>query len=157
MAMSGQPIGTDPRQLCQQKPIELDGFRVRLGIDASECRCRSITFQNWQDCGMLPLRIPHANQLQSLLKKNTFRPPPPRPPWTQLQTLDVSTSFATYSRSLNQIPTYDFTKTTPPLRRIPTPMNLFLLAVFCIFHIAFLILPCSSHLLPLNHAFRKSQ
>jgi len=74
-----------------------------------------------------------------------------------LQTLDVSTSFATYSRNLNQIPTYDFTKTTPPLRRIPTPMNLFLLAVFCIFHFAFLILPCSFHLLPRDHEPRLSK
>src|SRR6516162_2094121 len=40
---------------------------------------------------MLPLRITHANLLQSLLKKNTLRPPPPRPPWTYCKTADVST------------------------------------------------------------------
>jgi len=29
--------------------------------------------------------------------KNTLRPPPPRHPWTYCKTVDVSTSFATYS------------------------------------------------------------
>src|SRR6516164_3636641 len=57
--------------------------------------------------------------------KNTFRPPPPRPPWTYLQTPDVSTSFATYSRTLNQTSTYDSPKTAFPLRRIPPAMDLF--------------------------------
>jgi len=81
---------------------------------------------------MLPLSITHANLLQSLLK-NTFRPPPPRPPWTYLQTLDVSTSFATYSRTLNLTSTYDSLKSASPLRRIQPAMNVFFSSNFAFF------------------------
>jgi len=43
-----------------------------------------------------------------------------------LQTPDVSTSFATYSRNANEISTYDVAKTAFRLRRIPRSVNLIL-------------------------------
>src|SRR6516162_1705707 len=41
--------------------------------------------------------------------------------------MDVSTSFATYSRNLNELATYDFRKTTAPLRHILNLLNLIFL------------------------------
>src|SRR6516225_4898716 len=91
--------------------------------------------------------------------KNTFRPPPPRPPWTYLQTPDVSTSFVTYSPTLNQTSTYDSSKTAFPLRRIRPAMNVFFSLSFAFFTLHFSFCIClTRHPYPLatNPANRKT-